>query len=238
VLSPPSNAAATTADRRSLTSGYRLEHVRSAAAEAGISERYVERAAAELGLRTDNGPSPELAVVDVQSPPANPWAGGPTALLVEVQAPGEVPESELDLLVGIIRRRIGDAGHVGTLGRTVSWSTTGKERRLQISIIPRGGVTTIRIDERLGPLAGALFGGIVGGGGGGSAGIAFGVAAPIFHSIEMGFGLWGAAVAAIYALARTLFAVKSRGRERELTALAEELAEQVRVSSPLLPRPR
>src|SRR5437763_6775366 len=49
---PPVLEANTTGvtDRRTLTSGYRYADVQSAAAEAGIPERYVARAAAELGI--------------------------------------------------------------------------------------------------------------------------------------------------------------------------------------------
>ena len=228
-----------TSERRSLTSGYRFDDVRGAAVEAGIPEKYVARAAAELGLAAAAKEAvTDVAVVQVRSPRPNPWAGAATSVLVEAQVPGEMPESELDLLVDIIRQRLGEAGHVGTIGRSVSWSSSAKERRLQISIVPRNGRTTIRIDERLGPLAGALFGGIMGGGGGGSAGITLVIAMKVFHSIAIGFGLWGAAIASSYLIARSIFAMKSRGREQELRALAEELAEQVRTSTRYLPPSR
>ena len=226
-------------DRRTLTSGYRFEDVRGAAAEAGIPEKYVARAASELGLVPElSGATAQSAVVQVQSPPPNPWAGAATMIRIEVQVQGEVPETDLDLLVDIIRQRLGDAGHVGTLGRSVSWSATAKDRRLQISIVPRHGRTTIRIDERLAPLAGALFGGIVGGGGGGSAGIVMGIGMNVFHSLAISLGLWGVAVASAYGLARTIYRMKARGREETLRALAEELAAQVRASTRLLPPAR
>ena len=226
-------------DRRTLTSGYRYDDVRGAAVEAGIPEKYVARAAAELGLASAQSATPSGgATVAVRSPRANPWAGAATRLLVEAQAEGEVPTSELDLLVDIIRRRLGEAGLVGTLGRSVSWSSTAKDRRLQISIIPRNGRTTVRIDERLGPLAGALFGGIVGGGGGSSAGITIGIAMKVFHSLAIAFGLWGGVVGGAYLLARSIFTMKSRERERELREMAEELVEQIRASTAVLPPPR
>jgi serine/threonine-protein kinase len=228
-------------DRRTLTSGYRFEDVRGAAAEAGIPEKYVARAARELGiaaLPAVEGAEPNDAAVQVRSPRPNAWLGAPTAILIEVQVQGEVPESELDLLVDIIRQRLGEAGHVGTIGRSVSWIATTKERRLQISIAPRNGRTTIRIDERLAPLAGALFGGIMGGGGGGSAGISIGIAMKAFGSLAIGFGFWGAAIAASYGLARAIYTRKARGREETLRALAEELAAQVRASVRLLPPAR
>ena len=63
-----------------------------------------------------------------------------------------------------------------TLGRTLQFSMTGvrrrhaSERAVQVTVTPRNGRTTIRIEEPLGPLAGGLFGGVMGGMGGGLTG--------------------------------------------------------------------
>ena len=158
------------------------------------------------------------------------------SIMLELRVAGEVPESELYILVDTIRRRLGDPGHVGTIGRSVSWSSTNKNRRLQISIVPRHGATTIRIDERLGPLAGALFGGIMGGGGGGTTGVTVGIGMGVFHSAIIAAGLWGGAVVSAYALARTIFKAQVRSRRAALNALVLELAEQARETMRLLPR--
>jgi len=224
-------------DRRSLTSGYKMADVREAAAEAGIPERYVARAAAELGLArgVPNDSTADAPLVD-ETPAASPWSGAPMSIMLELRVAGEVPESELYILVDTIRRRLGDPGHVGTIGRSVSWSSTNKNRRLQISIVPRHGTTTIRIDERLGPLAGALFGGIMGGGGGGTTGVTVGIGMGVFHSAFIAAGLWGGAVVSAYALARTIFKAQVRSRRAALNALALELAEQARETTRLLPR--
>ncbi|HJQ20107.1 MAG TPA: hypothetical protein VJ867_07150, partial [Gemmatimonadaceae bacterium] len=233
-----SSASDRTEDRRTLTSGYRMDDVRGAAVEAGIPERYVARAAAELGIApaapASDG-SPVAADTVNRSPRPNPWAGASTMIILETQVPGEVPQSELDILVDIIRRRMGEAGHVGTLGRSVSWSSTTKDRRLQVSIVPRGGRTTIRIDERLAPLAGALFGGIMGGGGGGSGGLAMATGMTLFHSVGAALGIWGAMIVGCYGVARTIFSAKARRRERELREMLEELAAQALESIRLLP---
>jgi hypothetical protein len=112
------------------------------------------------------------------------------------------------------------------LGRSLRWSAKG-DRRLQVSIMPRGGQTTIRADERLTPLAGGLFGGILGGAGGGSVGIAFGVGAATLHSVAAGFGLWGVGIVASYVLARTLFRVTRAKRDRQLHTLVQQLAAHI-----------
>jgi serine/threonine-protein kinase len=223
-------------DRRSLTSGYKMADVREAAAEAGIPERYVARAAAELGLArgAPNDSVRDVPLVD-ETPAASPWSGAPMSIMLELRVAGEVPESELYILIDTIRRRMGDPGHVGSIGRSVSWSSADKHRRLQISIVPRHGSTTIRIDERLGGLAGALFGGIMGGGGGGTTGVTIGVGMGVFHSAIIAAGLWSGAVVSAYALARTIFKAQVRSRRAALNALALELAEQARDTMRQLP---
>src|SRR6185503_15106853 len=68
VLTPGRSSAD---DRRTLTSGYRFEDVRGAAAEAGIPEKYVARAARELGLASPPAAAsaePNDGVVQVRSP--------------------------------------------------------------------------------------------------------------------------------------------------------------------------
>ena len=158
------------------------------------------------------------------------------SIMLELRVAGEVPESELYILVDTIRRRMGEPGHVGTIGRSVSWSSSNKNRRLQISIVPRHGSTTIRIDERLGQLAGALYGGIVGGGGGGSGGLMMGIGMGVFHSAVIALGLWGGGIVAAFTLARTIFKAQVRSRRAALQALALELADQARETMHVLPR--
>ena len=243
-LAPPRPAQLKPGDRRTLTSGYRFEDARAAAVEAGIDERYVARAAAELGFtpvssqssapnpphpahRPSPNASPAHAVRD-ETPPASPLAGAPMAVMYEVAVAGEVPDSEMFVLVDTIRRRLGEAGQFGSIGRSVSWSSNSKNRRLQISILSRHGKTTIRADERMPPLAGAVFGGVMGGVGGGSGGLAFAIGMAGFHSVAASLGLWSAIIGGSYLLARTIYGAQVRRRGKELRDLVEELGAQAR----------
>ena len=240
-LAPPRPAEHSPGDRRTLTSGYRLEDARAAAVEAGIAERYVARAAEELGITPSlvrspplSGPSRPLPNATLvrgvkdDTPAASPWSGGPMAVMYEVEVPGEVPDSEMFILVDTIRRRLGEAGQFGSIGRSVSWSSNSKDRRLQISILSRHGKMTIRADERMPPLAGQIFGGIMGGVGGGSGGLAFALGMAVFHSVGASLGIWGAVIGGSYLFARYLYSAKVRKRGNELRELVEELAAQAR----------
>ena len=93
--------------------------------------------------------------------------------------------------------------------------------------MPRGGVTTLRVEEELRNLAGGLFGGLVGGGGGGTTGISMGVGMGVFQSVEVAALLWVAVASGFYALARTIFGNIATKRERQLRGLADRLEEQV-----------
>jgi hypothetical protein len=150
------------------------------------------------------------------------------AVMYEVEVAGEVPDSEMFVLVDTIRRRLGEAGQFGSIGRSVSWSSNSKNRRLQISILSRHGKTTIRADERMPPLAGAVFGGVMGGVGGGSGGLAFAIGMAGFHSVAASLGLWSAIIGGSYLLARTIYGAQVRRRGKELRDLVEELGAQAR----------
>ena len=240
-LPPP-----TSGESRSLTSGYRLDDVRSAAEEAGIPERYVQRAAAELGIGAAAAGLAPIApgvparvvsadmVVD-EAPPPNVLAGSPMSIVFELVIPREARSDDFEVLVAIIRKEMGDPGNISTLGRSLVWSAQGSQRKIVVSVVPRDGNTTIRVDERLGPLAGALFGGIVGGAGGGSAGLAMGIGASAFHSVVIGMGLWGVGILTSYVAARTFFRRTREKRASKLRAMVETMAEHVMQSATALP---
>ncbi|MDQ6885696.1 MAG: serine/threonine protein kinase [Gemmatimonadota bacterium] len=206
--------------------GYRLGDVKAAAIEAGISERYVAIALDELRPRSDlvkpRPPSP-LA----ERPTSALLAGGPTSLSYDAVVAGEVPDSEFEMLVETIRRSMGNVGHVSTLGRSLAWTHDGQQRKMHVTIVPRAGRTTIRIDEKLGPLAGALFGGIMGGVGGGLGAPTIGIAMGAFHSGGVALACGGGIVAGAYLLARTIFSSSSRRRGREHQRLLGELTSLV-----------
>ena len=239
-LPPP-----TSGDRRSLTSGYRLDDVRSAAEEAGIPERYVQRAAAELGIgaaaalvpaaRVAPGAIVSADMVIDEAPPRNFLAGSSMSIVYELVIGREARSEDFEILVGIIRKEMGDPGNISTLGRSLVWSAQGSQRKIVVSVVPRDGKTTFRVDERLGPLAGALFGGIVGGAGGGSAGLAMGVGAGALHSVLAGIGLWGAGILTSYVTARTFFRRAREKRAAKLCHMVTDMAEHVMQSATYLP---
>ncbi|MEO5588989.1 MAG: hypothetical protein ABIS03_05330 [Gemmatimonadaceae bacterium] len=203
------------------SSSLTLGDVEQIAREAGIDASLIRRAAQSLDRpAATNRPSP--------------WAGAPTRLVFERVVDGEILVDDFETLVNEMRRTMGDNGVASVLGRTLAWSSTTRARRrrqsgrqVDLTVSVRGGLTTIRVEEELGSLAGGLFGGLVGGGGGGTSGITMGVGIGVFHSVAMAGLVWAGVVGSFYVLARTIFRNISAKREAQLGKIADRLEEMV-----------
>ncbi len=183
-------------------------------AEVGIPARHVQAAASALSR-------PPLR------PTASGFLGGPTTISFERIVDAELPEADFPLLVEEIRVTLRSVGTINTFGQSLTWQTPknalGEGRDVHIVVTARAGQTRIRVEEKLGSLAGGLFGGTMGGGGGGGGTAAF--------AVLMGIGGPPAAIIAAasivggaYALARTIFTGISKKKTQELRGLADRLA--------------
>src|SRR3982751_5285903 len=200
--------------------GMSLAELEQVAREAGLDPELVRRAATDLDTRvTDQTP--------------NAFLGAPTALRLERTIDGEVPADEFEQLVLEIQRQLGQVGSAATIGRSLQWTGQSVDRRrvstrtVQVTISPRNGRTTIRIEERLGGLAGGLFGGLMGGLGGGTGGFAAGIGLGVLHSGPAFAAIWGSVICGSYLLARTIYGRVVRGRGDALQSLMSRLAEHV-----------
>jgi hypothetical protein len=211
------------------STGYRAADVRDAASEAGIADKYVQHAFVEHGLVASPVPSGLTPEVIDRGTADSAISGGRKHLEFEVVLEGEMPVDDFDLLVDIIRHGINDPGRLSIVGRSFSWQSDPEKRNVQISVIPRGGKTTIRVSENLKRTIGSFFGGIMGGFGGGSTPIVFAIGMKV-HDPVVGVALWLAMIATTYGTARGFFGHTSRTRERELRQLTDSLADQARNS--------
>lgn len=193
-----------------------LTEVEQIAREAGIDPRLIRRAASGLEHpEHTNRPSP--------------WFGVPTHLVFERVVDGEVSSEDFEALINEVRRSIGDNGMPSVLGKSLAWSSSMRGRRraqgrqIDVSVVPRGGVTTIRVEEELRNLGGALVGGIVGGGGGGTSGAVIGGSIAAFHSAPIAVGLLACSLGSFFMLARTIFRSIAVKREKQLDELIGRL---------------
>jgi hypothetical protein len=195
-----------------------LPEVEQIAREAGIDPRLIRHAA--LGLDRPHG-----------SNRPSPWVGAPTRIVFERVIDGEVPTEEFENLINEVRRSLGENGVPSVLGKTLAWSSSTRRRRrgsgrqVDVTIAPRSGVTTIRVEEELRNTAGALFGGLMGGGGGGTSGLVIGVGMGVFHSAPIAVGLLACSLSTFYTIARTIFGRIAQRREKEMSELAGRLEE-------------
>lgn len=217
-------------DRAGLpTSGYVVSDVRSAAREAGIATKSIDRALAEHGLAEGSASVAPASMKDL-SEPANRFLGGAVVIEYEVVVDGDVSERDFDVLGDVIRRRMaGVAGTLTAVGRSLNWASTDDNRRIDVSIAARRGKTTIRCTENLRKLAGVTFGPSMGIGGMAGGGMVFGALIGHHHA-GLGAVIWGGIVATAYGIARTVYAKGLRGRSKRLHELAEELAAEIRDS--------
>ena len=229
--------------------GFKVEHVRQAALDVGISAAYVTLALDEVLRRV----SPTPPVVNARasagmvaaprrgevlgktelrerSAKRSPFAGGPMQLVYEAEVQGQLSPNEFDVIAQTISTLMGDAGTVVALGRTLSWSLGGlhNQRHVQVNVTAAGGKTQIRAEERLGQLAGGLFGGIMGGGGAGLGTASIGITQGAMHA-PGGFSVLvvGGVVAAAYGLARTIFSSTVETRASQLEKLVSTLSLQI-----------
>lgn len=207
--------------------------VEALAAEVGIAPDTVRRAADSLRASRSGASLPAIEPIK-----SNPWAGGPTTVVVERVVEGELPESEYAVMVDETRRFLKNVGQVSQLGRSFSWVASGgpSRRNLEIVVSMRGGRTRITIQENLGPLVGAVYGGIGGGMGGGGMGPILGLLVGALHVAPPAIGViipgW---LLTTFLTARTTYRLISRRRVAELEQLAERLAALARE---LIPEPR
>lgn len=204
-------------------SGMSLAELEQVAREAGLDPTLVRRAAREFDTR-----APEVST--------SKFLGGPSTIRLERTVEGEAPLTSYELLVEEIRRSLDDPGFAGTVGRTLTWTSTMsgrrgfRDRRVAVTVTARDGCTTIRVEESMQRFAHGVFGlslGVTGGYGGMAS---MGVGVGVLHSALAALSMWGGIVSGGYLLARTLYGAGLRARTRQLETLMARLVERVELA--------
>jgi hypothetical protein len=189
--------------------GASLAELEAMAKEVGLEPALVRRAVAELEAR----PRPV---------PISPWTGAPQRIVFERVLPGEVQPAAVESLLPIIQSTIRENGQGSMVGRTFTWTSTQghRERPTTISVIPRDGVTTVRIEEPvMGPyfLLPVVFG---------SAPL-MGLGAKVMHSPLAAGAMWLFFSGGTYFGARKLFQRQVRKRTEALQELFGRITAQL-----------
>jgi len=191
-----------------------------AAAAAGIEPAYVRRAVAELDFQRARRDRPSAVI------------GGPRTILFELTLDGEIPVPAYEYVIEAARRQTGELGVASLIGRSLTWTALpahsragpGWSRTIALTIVPRGGRTRIRIEEKLDELVRSVFASGLAGIGGSVAllpalALAF-VGLP--GLIPVGVGLW---LGGAWSLARRVYQDRVDTRERELAATLHAIVE-------------
>ena len=172
-------AAGLESGNRALTMG----SVEQVAAEVGIPPSHVRQAAAEVsGGSLQAAEETRRIAIEPALPIRRRPLSFPTApdvkfakerLTAERAVDGEISQAAFPEVVDIIESEFDLAGHVSTVGRTLTWSPArqGTEsRQIVVTVKPRDGVTDLHVEEQIemagwrifapgwGAGAGAIFG--------------------------------------------------------------------------------
>jgi len=174
------------------------------------------------------------------------FLGGPTRIVVMRVVDGVVPPEEFGFLLDEIRTTLGRVGHAATAGSSLYWTSRKPKEPVQgfdlgnmwesmqeedgpdimIRIVTRQGQTRLRLEQRMGDMAGGLFGGLLGGGGGGAAASILGVGLPLGAPVLLVIPGAALALGGAYGLSRWIYRTVLANRTRVLDDLADRLAEQ------------
>ena len=136
-------------------SGLEVREVRSVAAEAGIDVRYVDHALVEHGVSaTGRVLRPALPGQHVRDL-ATRLAGAPLDITLESTVNGELPAREFDRVLNVLRDGTATLGAITQRQGELHWETGWAGHRLDVSVVPQAGRTTLRLTQGI---AGAAIG--------------------------------------------------------------------------------
>jgi hypothetical protein len=141
-----------------------------------------------------------------------------------------MPERDFDLMADIIARTLNDAGTASMVGRSLKWSSSDRQRKIQVSVLVREGRTTIFVGERFRDLIASIYTGTIVGGGAGSVGPVVAVSAKVLGAPLLAFPGILLTTGTMFAIARYFLQRTARSRTAVLKQLTERLAEQARDS--------
>jgi hypothetical protein len=200
--------------------GVAINDIDAIASEVGLSSQLIRRAASEFDLVPVAGKK-------------NWFLGGETEL-VEVQAAGRVAtERELEKIFAMMNSLAGGRGSGSVVGNALFWATSEETIArtgfgMDISVVSSETGSIVRIQDRLGQMAGGIYGGLVGGIGLGAGlgiglGVGIGAMGSVLFSVLFPLGV----VAGSYLLARGIYRQIIRSRSRRIRGIAERITQLI-----------
>ncbi|GMV14075.1 MAG: hypothetical protein HS104_22350 [Polyangiaceae bacterium] len=149
--------------------------------------------------------------------------GAPLRVQLERTLPLELEPEKHDLVVEALQRRFDAQGQFLAVGRSCHWSllTSSSQRDVNVSLVVRGGTTTVRVSERFKHLLGMCFAWVY------ILGFPLAMAIPaLLRSSRVTWpAVWALLALSGVAAIRVAYSRIARARERRLRATLQELAE-------------
>ncbi|MCC6242202.1 MAG: hypothetical protein IT353_05145, partial [Gemmatimonadaceae bacterium] len=239
VLIPPPSFSVR-GDAPLVTQGYDAALVKASAVEAGIDERYVDRAMIERQRVLAASPSAgagSAAIVEraaTNSATPNVFIGAPTKLEYNAHLEGELDSDAFEDIADEVRRTLGPSVNISAVGRTLTVNTLasvpqrGGARLVQVYVSSRNGQTQVRVTEDLAQLAGGLFIGLGIGGGIGAGALVTGLVVNATHTPALGIGALVGVLSVGYSVSRWLYQRAVTKRDAELRDLLTRVVDRAR----------
>ncbi len=194
------------------TSGFRVDDVRSAAAEAGIGNSYVEHAMAERGLTSPAKVRPPAATAGARAPQRRSiWAGIPLLLREHRVVDGEMHPRDFDRVINALRDSAGTMGTTTASSRELAWQCGWSDNAFIASVVPGRDHTTVDLLQDLRRRAMTTILGVMSLGGLG--GFLLLASSPrLFHD-RVAFPAWMLGVGVSYLVARVVNRWQRRSEE-------------------------
>jgi hypothetical protein len=181
--------------------------------DAGISNRYIEQAIAELEEKTDAPHSIKKL-----------FFGGPSSFTLKQEIFSEMQKEDFGQLIPLIQKTLHVQGFSSIIGNTVTWhhDNIRTAKSLQICITQKEKKVAVEISANFNQLKGGIFGGLMAGLGGG-VGIGIGMAGlGALQSILFPF-LWIPGILGFtWLLARTIFRSITGSEQKKIAKLMKE----------------
>ncbi len=121
--------------------------------EHALSLGGVEQVAAQVGIPPERVRQAAMEVECARKAPLTerPNPSRSDAVAVERTVPGEMGPLLHEAVVGEIQASLGIVGHVSNVGQSLTWSPAAagiEERKIVVTVTPRGGSTRIHVEER------------------------------------------------------------------------------------------
>ncbi len=233
MITPPATFAPR-GDQPLLTQGYDASLVKQSAVEAGIEQKYVDRALQEKA-QVERIAHVEVHGGELMQSAPNKFLGARSKIEYVASIPGDLSSDDFEEIADEVRRALGEIVNVSAVGRSMTVNTAiaagrqaGQQRAFQLTLTSRNGRTQVRTYEDLTNVAMGWFMGLGVGAGTGMSALVGGLVANVTHSAPVVMGAIAAFLGGIYGTARYFYGRTAAKRDAQAQDVLRRVIERAR----------